>query len=70
MDQGPPSNGRGAFPSLVLDGLGELVLETYYKAAFDKHVALVLDFQYLHHPGGLNENPDCPVVTPRLVISF
>jgi carbohydrate-selective porin OprB len=57
-------------PDAHLDRLGELVLESYYKAAFNKHVALVLDFQYLHHPGGLPENRDCPVITPRLVISF
>ncbi len=57
-------------PDADFDRLGELVLESYYKAAFNKHVALVLDFQYLHHPGGLHENPDCPVITPRLVISF
>jgi carbohydrate-selective porin OprB len=57
-------------PDADFDRLGELVFESCYKAAFNKHVALVLDFQYLYHPGGLHENPDCPVVTPRLVISF
>ncbi len=57
-------------PDADFDQLDELVLESYYKAAFNKHLALVLDFQYLHHPGGLHENADCPVITPRLVISF
>lgn len=49
---------------------GELVFEGYYKATLGKHVALVQDFQFLHHPGGLRANRDCPVVTPRLVFSF
>ena len=48
----------------------EFVVETYYKIPFNKHVALVQDFQFLHHPGGLRTNGDCPVITPRLVISF
>jgi len=48
----------------------ELVLESYYKFAFNKHFALVQDFQFLHHPGGSSANRDCPVITPRLVISF
>jgi len=30
----------------------------------------VQDFQFLHHPGGLRANRDCPVITPRLVVSF
>lgn len=48
----------------------ELVLETYYKLALTRHLALVQDFQFLHHPGGVRSNPDYPVVTPRIVISF
>ena len=49
---------------------GELVLEGYYKATIGKHLALVQDFQFLHHPGGMRANRDCPILTPRLVISF
>jgi carbohydrate-selective porin OprB len=48
----------------------ELTFESYYKASLTKHIALVSDFQYLHHPGGMRANPDCPVITPRLVLSF
>lgn len=57
-------------PNAEFDRPTELTLESYYKVSFNKHVALVQDFQYLHHPGGASSNPDCPVVTPRLVISF
>jgi carbohydrate-selective porin OprB len=46
------------------------VLESYYKVTFNKHIALVQDFQFLRHPGGLRGYGDCPVITPRLVISF
>jgi len=49
---------------------GEFIFESYYKAAITRHIALVQDFQFVHHPGGLQANPDCPVVTPRLVIAF
>jgi carbohydrate-selective porin OprB len=49
---------------------GELTLELYYKLAFNQHFALVPDFQYIHNPGGLREDRDCPVVTSRLVISY
>lgn len=59
-----------ADPDAGFDRLGELTIETYYKASFGKHLSLVQDFQYLHHPGGSREIGDCPVVTPRLVISF
>jgi len=48
----------------------ELILETYYKLAFNRHLALVQDFQFLHHPGGMSTNPDYPVITPRVVLSF
>ena len=48
----------------------ELVFETYYKIALQKHVAFVSDFQYVHHPAGLTLQRDLPVITPRLVISF
>ena len=57
-------------PDAGFDRLGELTIELYYKASFGKHVALVQDFQYLHDPGGLQTNGDCPVVTSRLVVSF
>lgn len=49
---------------------GELIFETYYKLSVTKHFAVVQDFQYLHHAGGLRANPDCPVFTPRLLLSF
>lgn len=67
-----PRPGCDFRPSLVpgLTSTGELALESYYKVAFNKHVALVQDFQFLHHPGGVRTNRDCPVITPRLVISF
>ena len=63
---------RVAFTSAPEQGVHspELVLEAYYKFAITKHLALVQDFQYLHHPGGLSSNRDCPIVTPRLVVSF
>ena len=48
----------------------EIIFETYYKLSITKHFAFVQDFQYLHHAGGLRANPDCPVFTPRLVLSF
>lgn len=57
-------------PGAGFDLRSELALESYYKATINKHVALVQDFQFLHHPGGLRANRDCPVITPRLVISF
>jgi len=57
-------------PSAGFDLRGELALESYYKATINKHIALVQDFQFFHHPGGLSANRDCPVITPRLVISF
>jgi porin len=57
-------------PAAGFDLRSEMVLESYYKATLTKHIALVQDFQFVHHPGGLHANRDCPVVTPRLVISF
>jgi porin len=57
-------------PNAEFDLPSELVLESYYKITFNKHISLVQDFQFLHHPGGLRANRDCPVITPRLVISF
>ena len=57
-------------PNAGFDRSGDLVLEGYYKVAITKQIALVQDFQFLHNPGGLRSNPDCDVVTPRLVISF
>jgi porin len=49
---------------------GELVAEGYYKLVVSRHVSLVPDVQFLHHPGGMRTNPDVAVLTPRLVISF
>ena len=57
-------------PGAGFEFSGELVLEAYYKATINKHIALVQDFQFLHHPGGMRANRDCPILTPRLVISF
>ena len=48
----------------------ELVFESYYKATITKNIALVQDFQYLRHPGGLQANSGCAVITPRMIISF
>ena len=57
-------------PAAGFDLDGELALESYYKATITKHIALVQDFQFLHHPGGVLTNRDCPMITPRMVISF
>jgi carbohydrate-selective porin OprB len=57
-------------PAAAFELPGEVVLETYYKASFNKHFAFVQDFQYVHNAGGLHANADCPVYTPRLVLSF
>jgi porin len=57
-------------PGAGFDLPGELALEGYYKATINRHIALVQDFQFLHHPGGLRADRDCPVITPRFVISF
>lgn len=57
-------------PSAGFENSAELVLESYYKFTLTRHIALVQDFQFLHHPGGLRANPDCPVITPRLVAVF
>jgi len=57
-------------PAPAFEMPGEMVFETYYKASFNKHFAFVQDFQYVHHVGGIKESSDCPVFTPRLVLSF
>jgi carbohydrate-selective porin OprB len=57
-------------PAAGFDYDGELIAETYYKMAFTRHVSLVPDVQFLHHPYGVRANPDVAVFTPRLVISF
>lgn len=49
---------------------GELIFESYYKAAFGKHVAFIQDFQLVHDADGAYSNPNCPVITPRLLLSF
>jgi porin len=48
----------------------ELILESYYKIALSQHFAFVQDLQYLHQPGALSTNPDGPVASSRLVVSF
>jgi carbohydrate-selective porin OprB len=48
----------------------ELVWESYYKWTIGKHVALIPDFQFLHQPGGLLANRDCPLLSSRVVVSF
>lgn len=57
-------------PEAGFDYPSEVIAEAYYKLAIHRHVALVPDLQFLHHPGGLRANPDVAVFTPRLVISF
>ena len=59
-----------SYPQAGFELPSETIWETYYKAGLNKHVALVADFQYLRHPGGLLDHDDCPVFTPRLVITF
>jgi carbohydrate-selective porin OprB len=48
----------------------EVVFESYYKVALQKHVVFVSDFQYVHNPAGLVRQQDLPVITPRMIISF
>lgn len=57
-------------PAAGFDLRSETAVETYYKASLTKHVALVQDFQYLYQPGGLLVNPNCWVITPRIVVAF
>jgi porin len=57
-------------PRAGLDYANELILETYYKVNLTRQIALVQDFQYLHHPGGMETTPDYPVITPRIVLTF
>lgn len=57
-------------PAAGFDYRSELILENYYKAPINKHFALIEDFQFLHHPGGVCEERDGPVLTTRLVVSF
>lgn len=59
-----------SYPQAGFDCNSELVVESYYKAVLSSHIAFVQDFQYFRHPGGLRSNPNTPVITPRLVISF
>ena len=59
-----------SYPRAGFDFASETVVEGYYKATLTSHVSFVQDVQYFHHPGGLRANPDTPVITPRLVISF
>ena len=62
--------GFSSQPGAHFDHNAETILESYYKVAITKHLSLVQDFQFLHHPGGLRSHLDCPVITPRLVASF
>jgi carbohydrate-selective porin OprB len=57
-------------PDAAFDCGHELVFETYYKFNISRQISFVQDFQFLHHPGGLQSNPDYPVITPRLILSF
>lgn len=59
-----------SYPQAGYEWRGELVFESYYKIELSHHAAIVQDFQYLHHPGGVRANQDCAVITPRLVITF
>jgi carbohydrate-selective porin OprB len=35
-----------------------------------RHISLVPDVQYVHHPGGLRSQQDAVVLTPRINVSF
>ena len=59
-----------SYASLNFPLCDELVLETYYKVALQKHVVFVPDFQYLHNRLGMTNERDLPAITPRLVIAF
>jgi porin len=48
----------------------ELAFELYYKVSIQRHVSLLPDFQFIHHPGGLRSQQDAFVMTPRVSISF
>jgi carbohydrate-selective porin OprB len=57
-------------PQAGFSWTGEVVTEMYYKATLSKHLAIVQDFQFLHHPGGRREQSDGAVITPRLLFTF
>ena len=57
-------------PQAGFSWTGELAAEAYYKATLSSHVAIVQDFQFVHHPGGRKEQGDAAVITPRLLLSF
>jgi len=57
-------------PVAGYDRNAELIPESYYKFSLTNKVAVVEDFQLLHHPGGMKAYEDCPVITSRLAISF
>ena len=59
-----------AQPGAAAEGPSELVVESYYKMSLVKHLAVLEDFQFFHHPGGVEDRADCPVATTRLIISF
>lgn len=58
------------YPAAGFDLNGELVFEAYYKFRIAEPLAFIPDFQFLHHPGGLSSDPNSPVLSQRLVISF
>ena len=62
--------GFSPHPAAGFDDASEIILESYYRASITRHVALVQDFQFVRNPGGLESNPNCVVITPRLVVSF
>jgi porin len=57
-------------PAAGFDENRELGFEAYYKLQIKKPLALIPDFQFLHHPGGSSSEPDVPVLSQRLAISF
>jgi carbohydrate-selective porin OprB len=57
-------------PSAGFSEPAELVVESYYKIALTKRIAVVPDLQYLHHPGGVHSNRNCAVLTQRFTFAF
>lgn len=48
----------------------EMAAEVYYKVALSRSVSLLSDVQYFQHPGGVKQNGDVVIATPRLVVTF
>jgi carbohydrate-selective porin OprB len=57
-------------PDAGFEENAELAVDLYYKISVKRHVSLVPDLQFIHHPGGLRSQEDAVVLTPRLNISF